>query len=252
MEHNHAHHEGHDHHGHHPHHNQKNNLAIPIAIVIAGAFIAGAIFFTNQGPKVQTLDSVMSKIAKMSGVSPSKFNKCLEAGTFKQAVSDSVQAAAATGGNGTPWSIIVGPTGKKYPLSGAQPIDKVRAMVDLALKDAPAPKSDALDKMLPVTDKDHIKGDINAPVKIVEYSDLECPFCKRFHSTLQEVVDSYDGQVAWVFRQFPLAQLHPKAVREAEAAECVASLGGNTAFWKFIDKINEVTPGNNKLDEAKI
>jgi protein-disulfide isomerase len=106
--------------------------------------------------------------------------------------------------------------------------------------------------MAPVTDKDHIKGDISAPVKIVEYSDLECPFCKRFHTTMQDVVKSYDGKVAWVFRQFPLAQLHPKAVKEAEAAECVASLGGNAAFWKFIDKVEEVTPGNNKLDEAKI
>jgi protein-disulfide isomerase len=250
MEHNHTH-EGHEHHSH-PHHAPKSNFATPIAIVIAGAFIAIAIFFTNQGPKVQTLESVMSKIAKMSGVSSSKFDKCLAAGTFKQAVSDSVSAAAETGGNGTPWSIIVGPTGKKYALSGAQPIEKVRAMVELALKDAPAPKNDDLEKMAPVTDKDHIKGDISAPVKIVEYSDLECPFCKRFHATMQEVVKSYDGKVAWVFRQFPLAQLHPKAVKEAEAAECVASLGGNAAFWKFIDKVEEVTPGNNKLDEAKI
>jgi protein-disulfide isomerase len=109
--------------------------------------------------------------------------------------------------------------------------------------------------MVPVTAADHIRGDISAPVKIVEYSDLECPFCKRFHTTLQEIMKSSYGtenKVAWVFREFPLAQLHPKAVKEAEAAECVAELGGNEAYWKFIDKVEEVTPGNNKLDEAKI
>lgn len=238
------------------HHNIKNKLnawAIPLSIVIAGAFIAIAIFFSNRGPKVQTLESTLSRIAKYAGVSSSKFDKCLSSGKYTKVVNDSAAAAFLTGGNGTPWSIVVGPTGKKYALSGSQPIDKVRALIDKALADKEEVKADtSLEKMSPVTKADHILGSIDAPVKIVEYSDLECPFCKQFHNTMQKIMSEYGTEkVAWVFRQFPLSQLHSKAPKEAEASECVAELGGNDAFWKFIDKINEVTPSNNKLDQAQ-
>lgn len=91
----------------------------------------------------------------------------------------------------------------------------------------------------PVNEKDHIQGNPNAPIVIVEYSDFDCPFCKNFHETMNQIMDDYgtDGQVAWVYRQFPLEQLHPSAPHIAEASECVAELGGNTAFWKFADLV---------------
>ncbi len=92
----------------------------------------------------------------------------------------------------------------------------------------------------PVTEKDHIRGNPNAPIMIVEYSDYDCPFCRAFHDTMTKVMSVYgaDGKVAWVFRQLPLAQLHPNAPKIAEASECVASIGGNDAFWKFSDALN--------------
>ncbi|MDB5204060.1 MAG: oxidoreductase [Candidatus Taylorbacteria bacterium] len=259
MEHDHTNHDhNHEHPAHHPHHNGKGqNLMIPLSIVIAGAFIALAVFFTNQGPKVQTLESTLEKIAKLSGVNASKFDKCLASGKYGPVIVQDVADAVATGGNGTPWSIVVGPTGIKYPLSGAQPIAKVQAIIDLALAKSPAPTgadTKSLENMKQVTAADHIMGDINAPVKVVLYSDLECPFCKSFHSTMQQLMASSYGtnkQVAWVWRNFPLKQLHPKSPKESEGAECAAELGGNDAFWKFIDKVNEVTPSNNKLDEAQ-
>jgi len=107
------------------------------------------------------------------------------------------------------------------------------------------------DSINPVTSADHIKGDPNAPVKIVEYSDFECPFCKRFHDTMNQVMDEYGqgGQVAWVYRHFPLDQLHPKnARRAAVASECANELGGNDAFWKFTDGWFEVSPANDQTD----
>ncbi|MBI2482220.1 MAG: DsbA family protein [Candidatus Vogelbacteria bacterium] len=105
----------------------------------------------------------------------------------------------------------------------------------------------------PVTSVDHLRGDINAPVKIVEYSDLECPFCKRFHNTMKEVVAKYDGkQVAWVYRHYPIDSLHRKARNEAAASECAAEQGGEEAFWQFIDRVFEVTPGNDGLDPAEL
>lgn len=95
---------------------------------------------------------------------------------------------------------------------------------------------------------DHLRGQKSARILLIEYSDLECPFCKRFHPTAQRAVDEYKGQVAWIYRHFPLDQIHSKADKEAEAVECANELGGGEAFWKMTDKIYEVTPSNNGLD----
>ncbi len=107
-------------------------------------------------------------------------------------------------------------------------------------------------KVKPVTADDHIIGNPTAKIVIIEYSDTECPYCKDFHVTMHRIVDEYgaDGRVAWVYRHLPIAELHSKAPKEAEAAECVASLGGNTAFWEFLDKVYEITPSNNGLDHS--
>ncbi len=101
---------------------------------------------------------------------------------------------------------------------------------------------------------DHIIGNPDADIIIVEYSDTECPFCKEMHNTLNQVMDKYgaDGKVAWVYRQLPLAQLHSKAPAQAQATECAAKLGGNEAFWTFTNKLYEETPSNNGLDMSKL
>lgn len=107
------------------------------------------------------------------------------------------------------------------------------------------------DAVAKITEKDHIKGNPDALVKIVEYSDFECPFCKQFHNTMNEVMDKYgaSGDVAWVFRQFPLEQLHPvKAQAVAVASECANEQGGNDTFWKFTDRYFELTLTNNRTD----
>ena len=97
--------------------------------------------------------------------------------------------------------------------------------------------------------RDHIRGNPAAPVTLIEYSDFECPFCKSFHPTVKKLVDESNGQVRWVYRHFPLDQIHPvKARKEAAASECAAELGGNDAFWKFADRFYELTPSNNRTD----
>lgn len=153
----------------------KNNLALPIAIVIAGALIAGAMIYNGDRNTV-------------------------------------ANAGSESGQKGS------------------------------------------LDQMIPVTAEDHIRGNADAPVKIVEYSDTECPFCKRFHTTMQEVMNEYGstGKVAWVYRHFPIDQLHSKARKEAVATECAAELGGNDKFWAYLDRLMEITPANNGLDPAEL
>lgn len=161
---------------------QTNQYLIPAAIVVAGAFIAGALYLSNLGSSAQ-------------------------------------------------------------PVAVPQPVAQ-----------APEPITNT-DAVRAVTSEDHIKGNPDAPIKIVVYSDFECPFCKRFHDTMNSVMDKYgsSGEVAWVFRQFPLDQLHPvKAQAVAVASECAAEQGGNDAFWKFSDGYFDVTLTNNRTDIEKV
>jgi protein-disulfide isomerase len=159
---------------------QKNNqsMMVPVAIVVAGLLIAGALVFNNLGSK-------------------------------------------------NPTNIAT--------------TDQVTTEVDIA----------------PITEKDHILGNPKATLLVVEYSDMECPFCKEFHKTLHQMMTEFgsEGKVAWVYRHFPIYKgtetsppLHSKAGKEAEATECAAELGGNDIFWKYINRIYEITPSNNGLD----
>lgn len=98
----------------------------------------------------------------------------------------------------------------------------------------------------PPAQDDHLYGNPDAPVTLIEYSDFECPFCKRFHDTAKRLVDASDGQVNWVYRHFPLGFHNPGAQKQAEATECAAELGGNEAFWTFADTIFARTTSNGK------
>lgn len=105
--------------------------------------------------------------------------------------------------------------------------------------------------LAPVSAADHIKGNPNAPLKIVEYSDPSCPYCKTFNPTMVELINEFGpkGKIAWVYRHFPLDKpdadgriLHPNAGHEAQAMECAAALGGNDKFWAFEERLYSVTP----------
>ncbi len=118
----------------------------------------------------------------------------------------------------------------------------------------PAEQASALDNIRPISVDDHIRGNPNADIIIVEYSDTECPFCGRFHDTMKQIIDEYGktGQVAWVYRHNPIDQLHSKARTEAIALECANELGGNDKFWEYTDRIYDITPANNGLDLAEL
>jgi protein-disulfide isomerase len=87
---------------------------------------------------------------------------------------------------------------------------------------------------------DPVLGDANAPFTIVEFSDYDCPFCKLFHQTTykdlkKEYIDT--GKVKFVYRDLPLAQIHPLATEKALAANCSREQGGDAAYYKFHDEI---------------
>lgn len=80
---------------------------------------------------------------------------------------------------------------------------------------------------------DHFRGNKNAKVTIVEFSDIQCPYCSRFHETMKQVMQNYPNDVKWVFKHFPLDAIHPYARLAAEAAECASE---QDKFWELTDK----------------
>ncbi|MGE3843416.1 MAG: thioredoxin domain-containing protein [Vicinamibacterales bacterium] len=79
-----------------------------------------------------------------------------------------------------------------------------------------------------------IRGDVNAPVTIVEFSDFHCPFCRRVQPTLLQLLTKYPGKVRIAYKDLPLDSLHPQAKRASEAARCARDQG---KFWEYHDKI---------------
>jgi protein-disulfide isomerase len=94
--------------------------------------------------------------------------------------------------------------------------------------------------------RDHIYGNPDAEISLIEYSDFECPYCKRFHPTAKQVVEESGGKVNWVYRHYPLSFHNPGAQKQAEASECANELGGNGAFWTYTDAIYARTTSNGK------
>ncbi len=114
---------------------------------------------------------------------------------------------------------------------------QAQAAADEAAKTAEMAKA-----VNPVTDDDHIYGNTDAKISLVEYSDFQCPYCKAFHKTAKSVADSYGDDVNWVYRNYPLSFNEPVASLQAMAGECTAELGGNDNFWVFVDRLYADNP----------
>ncbi len=86
-------------------------------------------------------------------------------------------------------------------------------------------------KILKLNEQDHIKGNPEAKITILEFSDFECPFCAKFSQSVNQVMKDYPDDVNWVYRHFPLS-FHKESRPSAEASECAAEQG---KFWEFHD-----------------
>lgn len=191
---------------------------------------------------VANVNDRMLGYAKAIGLDTAKFTACVASGKYNEKINKEMAEGQKSGISGTPGNILYHIKTKNSRLvSGARPIDSFRKNIDEMLKDPASKSSDA--DVLPAKDvvpvdfeKDHILGDKDADIAIIEYTDFQCPFCHRVHPTHQQLVKEYDGKVMWVERHFPL-NFHPEAVPLANGAECAAELGGNDAFWAFSDKV---------------
>jgi predicted DsbA family dithiol-disulfide isomerase len=218
-----------------------DKINAPMAIIVAGILIGGAVLISGGVKPIEQSND--KSLAAKIGLNSKKQLACIEAGTYK----DKVQADTESGdkamshlkdGRGTPYNVLVSRAGVKVEVSGAQPYEVFKAGIDILLAGtAVDQKNIDLD---PVTSDDHIFGNKDAEVTIVEYTDMECPFCARVHPTMKKLVEDYDGKVNWVVRHYPLDAIHENARLKAEAAECAWEQGGDEAFFKYTDELFEM------------
>jgi len=83
-----------------------------------------------------------------------------------------------------------------------------------------------------ITGDDHVRGPAGAPVTLLEYGDFECPYCRGAFRDVRRLVDEHPAEIRFVFRNFPIPQLHPHAEQAAEAAEAAGAQG---RYWEMHD-----------------
>lgn len=127
--------------------------------------------------------------------------------------------------------------------------DTAKTAVDNNPAPTPTPTAPAGKVDVQVSDADHIRGNKDAGITIVEFSDIQCPYCGRFHNTMKQVADAYPNDVRWVYKHFPLDSIHPYARKAAEASECACE---QVKFWEYVDYLfdNQSSLNTNFLTSA--
>lgn len=234
---------------------KEKGFGVPAAIVTAGAIIAVALLFGGEaksptapivaGGNAPAKEVTLMEMVKDLGIKEKDFSKCTEKSDTVAKVNEDiagVTSVASQPGFGTPYNLVIDTkTGATIPVVGAQPFTNMKKVIDLILSDDPTVTDLSVDISIPevTVEGDHINGKSDARIQVVEYSDFECPFCGRFHETMNQVMAEYgeSGDVNWIYRHFPLEQIHPNAFSLAVASECVSELGGNDKFWEFSNMI---------------
>lgn len=207
---------------------------------------------TNSGAAVASPLSIdsLKKYAKEVGLDTKKFASCLDDSKYASKVSSETSYGSTVGVAGTPAFFVNG----KF-LGGAFPFDLFKEIIDKELagtgstnyktysdtlqkayEDVQGKAFDPMPKIIDLSDSP-VRGDSNAKVTIVEFSDFECPYCHQFYNTTYlrlktEYIDT--GKVKFVYKQFPLNSIHPNAQKAAEASLCAHEQG---KFWEYHDKL---------------
>jgi protein-disulfide isomerase len=205
--------------------------------------------------------------AKTAGVETPTLRAWLEGGRAREKVEDDMRVARTVGATGTPGFRINGVT-----LAGAQPLEKFVEIIDEQLTAAqqltqsgtpprlvyvtltdknaviapprpatPEPEEDTTVWNVPVAADDPQRGPADALVTLVQFSEYQCPFCKRVEPTLDELRKLYGQDLRIVWKDNPLP-FHPRAVPTAQLARFVYQTRGNEAFWQLHDTLFESQP----------
>jgi protein-disulfide isomerase len=197
---------------------------------------------------------IFARLAEQTGNDMEAYEACMSAGTNAEIVQARVDEAFARGFSATPsFQVVRGEDDAVFELIGAQPYEQFAATVDSALAGempvAAAPEEAAQEEGIPFwataegwqpdPDRpgfnmagDQFRGEIDAPITVIEFSDFQCPFCQRHNADTQPALDEKyvdSGKVLWVYKHFPL-DIHPQAPAAGAAAECAAEQG---MFWEM-------------------
>lgn len=106
----------------------------------------------------------------------------------------------------------------------------------------------------PITEKDFVFGKKDSKVIVIEYSDTECPYCISLHPTIKQIQAAYGDKVAYVYRHFPLTQIHPGAFDEARAISCAGKIAGDEGYYAFMNNLFDYKYENRttQLQKGKI
>ncbi len=199
---------------------------------VAGtAVTAPAVADPNAAPE-RKLDLASLKVrARKFGVDGKKFDQCLDGGAQAARVAAELQEGTTLGVTGTPTFFING-----VMLVGAQPQSSFESVIDAELKDGTGDKAaaalgEAGTRVKLNLTNSYVSGEKNAKIKIVEFTDFECPFCERAFPTVTAIMEKYKGKISLEYKSFPLS-FHANAQKAAEAALCAGEQG---KFWEMHD-----------------
>lgn len=236
------------------HHNFFEKYATPLSIIVAGLLVGAGIVASKAVQRSSTTTVPTSApttetqaiqamvelpVVKKLGLNKKALSACITAKETAATVDADIALGQAAGLKGTPHMVILMKKDGKdiqFPIFGALPAE----MIEQAIAEGKTP-AEQQSYVTPIetqviASNDHIQGDpATAPATIIEYSDIDCPFCKKEQSVLQSLVDQ--GKIAWVYRHSPIPQLHPYAYAKALATECAVQQKGADVFWPYLDAL---------------
>jgi len=227
-------------------------LGTPTAILIVGVLIAGAIIFSGPGssstsgsntnggsaPQIAAVNpEAVEDLLKSLDVDAKELATCVAEEETAALVQGDYEEGLAAGVQGTPYSLVVDTkTGVTIPVNGGQPFANFKLLIDAILADSPDLADAAVESSISTeTSDDFVRGSEDARILVIEFSDIECPFCARFHETMNEALTVYPNDIQWVYRHFPLDQIHPNARKAAATVECIGEQKGSDAYWTALD-----------------
>lgn len=235
--------------------------AFLIILLVIVSFIAGSLYTKNQyleqggfvagtdtGKVASSLSEAFMGYAKKAGLDTKKFQACFAKNKYAAKVTADQAQANELGTQATPNFFING-----VFLGGAYPVESFKEIIDQQLTGNPSQNYkdysqtlqqayesqqqsfNPIPKQIEVGNAP-IRGDKNAKITIVEFSDFQCPFCNRSYPTMKQILQDYKGKVRLVYKHLPIPSLHPNAQKAAEASECANEQG---KFWEFHDQLFE-------------
>lgn len=208
--------------------------AVPVA---GGTGTGGAVGAPQvaEGGRDLSIPGLVAK-AEAMGLDSKAVESCINSGETAQIVGDDQAGGTTAGVGGTPNTFLVLDGKVVDNVPGALPYAQVKQMVDTALANTAPVAKPEFASLPAVSTDDHLRGNKDARLVLIEYSDYECPFCQQFHPSMTQLMSEYGDKIGWVYRHYPLS-FHPSAQKAAEASECVAKLTDDETFWEYSDAL---------------